>query len=174
MTALLWDQHLCLPLQPDTEVAPLNRYQRTRGALVSVNAGCSPHSLNDTLAPSPVATGFVDVPVVTEDVVLSDRLHAEVVQNPLGGSVAGVDDGQYALGSVIQRPGQTGCRGFGGIAVTPIRACEVKAQLKVLSVGQELQSAMSWPHCVRVTAHLLTPWRWWWSISSATRWRVPA
>ena len=50
MTSLLWDQHLCLPLQPDTDVAPLNRYQRAGGALVSVNAGYSPHSLHDTLA----------------------------------------------------------------------------------------------------------------------------
>lgn len=50
MTSLLWDQHSCLPLQPDTEVAPLNRYQRAGGALVSVNAGYSPHSLRDTLA----------------------------------------------------------------------------------------------------------------------------
>jgi membrane dipeptidase len=50
MTSLLWDQHLCLPLQTDTDVAPLNRYQRAGGALVSVNVGYSPHSLNDTLA----------------------------------------------------------------------------------------------------------------------------
>jgi hypothetical protein len=96
------------------------------------------------LLPSPVATRFVRVPVVTEDVVLADPLlHAKLGQNPLRGSVAGVDDGQYALGSVIQRPGQTGCRGFGGIAVTARRACEMKAQLKVLSVGQKLQSAVS-------------------------------
>jgi hypothetical protein len=50
MTSLLWDQHLCLPLQPDVQVAPLNRYQRAGGALVSVNAGYSPHSLHETLA----------------------------------------------------------------------------------------------------------------------------
>ena len=50
MTSLLWDQHLCLPLQADTEAAPLARYLRAGGAFVSVNAGYSPHSLNDTLA----------------------------------------------------------------------------------------------------------------------------
>ncbi|OBG96307.1 membrane dipeptidase [Mycobacterium sp. E3251] len=50
MTSLLWDQHLCLPLQPGAEVTPLNRYQQAGGALVSVNAGYSPHSLQDTLA----------------------------------------------------------------------------------------------------------------------------
>lgn len=49
MTSLLWDQHLCLPLQPGTEVTPLSRYRRPGGALVSVNAGYSPHSLHDTL-----------------------------------------------------------------------------------------------------------------------------
>ncbi|MEE6140307.1 membrane dipeptidase [Mycobacterium sp. 050128] len=50
MTSLLWDQHLCLPLHTDSDVAPLTRYQRHGGAFVSVNAGYSPHSLNDTLA----------------------------------------------------------------------------------------------------------------------------
>ncbi|WP_118915422.1 dipeptidase [Mycobacterium shigaense] len=50
MTSLLWDQHLCLPLHTDSDLAPLTRYQRPGGALVSVNAGYSPHSLNDTLA----------------------------------------------------------------------------------------------------------------------------
>lgn len=50
MTSLLWDQHLCLPLQADAEVTPLNRCERPGGALVSVNAGYSPHSLHDTLA----------------------------------------------------------------------------------------------------------------------------
>jgi len=28
MTSLLWDQHACLPLQTDTDVDPLTRYQR--------------------------------------------------------------------------------------------------------------------------------------------------
>ncbi|WP_293003842.1 membrane dipeptidase [Mycobacterium sp.] len=50
MTSLLWDQHLCLPLQTGTDVAPLARYQRDGGAFVSVNAGYSPHCLDETLA----------------------------------------------------------------------------------------------------------------------------
>jgi membrane dipeptidase len=50
MTALLWDQHLCLPLQADTDIAPLTRYLRAGGAFVSVNAGYSPHRFKDTLA----------------------------------------------------------------------------------------------------------------------------
>jgi membrane dipeptidase len=50
MASLLWDQHTCLPLQTGADVAPLTRYQSRGGALVSVNAGYSPHSLNDTVA----------------------------------------------------------------------------------------------------------------------------
>ncbi len=50
MNSLLWDQHLCLPLRADTEIAPLTRYLRAGGAFVSVNAGYSPHSLEDSLA----------------------------------------------------------------------------------------------------------------------------
>jgi membrane dipeptidase len=49
MTSLLWDQHACLPLQPDTDVDQLTRYQRRGGAFVSVNAGYSPHSFDDTM-----------------------------------------------------------------------------------------------------------------------------
>jgi membrane dipeptidase len=50
MTSLLWDQHACLPLQTDTDVDPLTRYQRCGGAFVSINAGYTPHSFNDTTA----------------------------------------------------------------------------------------------------------------------------
>lgn len=50
MTALLWDQHTCLPLQRDAEVGPLTRYGRRGGAFLSVNAGYSPHSFTDTVA----------------------------------------------------------------------------------------------------------------------------
>jgi membrane dipeptidase len=50
MASLLWDQHTCLPLQTDTSVDPLTRYQRAGGAFVSVNAGYSPHSFDDSVA----------------------------------------------------------------------------------------------------------------------------
>ncbi len=50
MTSLLWDQHTCLPLRTDADVDQLTRYQHRVGALVSVNAGYSPHSFNDTMA----------------------------------------------------------------------------------------------------------------------------
>jgi membrane dipeptidase len=50
MTALLWDQHTCLPLQTDADVNMLTRYQRRGGAFASVNAGYAPHNLSDTMA----------------------------------------------------------------------------------------------------------------------------
>jgi membrane dipeptidase len=50
MTALLWDQHTCLPLHTDTDVEVLTCYRRAGGALVSVNAGYRPHSFDDTMA----------------------------------------------------------------------------------------------------------------------------
>ncbi|BBX33146.1 hypothetical protein MMAG44476_35816 [Mycolicibacterium mageritense DSM 44476 = CIP 104973] len=50
MTSLLWDQHTCLPLRTDADVEPLARYRRRGGAFVSVNAGYSPHSFDDTMA----------------------------------------------------------------------------------------------------------------------------
>jgi membrane dipeptidase len=50
MAPLLWDQHTCLPLRPGTDVGPLARYRRRGGALVSVNAGYSPHSFTDSVA----------------------------------------------------------------------------------------------------------------------------
>ncbi|MFY1599634.1 dipeptidase [Micromonospora sp. WMMD737] len=50
MNSLLWDQHTCLPLQTTADVDLLTRYQRDGGAFISVNAGYSPHSFNDTMA----------------------------------------------------------------------------------------------------------------------------
>jgi membrane dipeptidase len=50
MACLLWDQHTCLPLQTDASIDPLTRYQREGPALVSVNAGYSPHGFDDTMA----------------------------------------------------------------------------------------------------------------------------
>lgn len=50
MTTLLWDQHTCLPLNTDTEIGPLTRYQYAGGTVLSVNAGYSPHSFSDAVA----------------------------------------------------------------------------------------------------------------------------
>lgn len=50
MAAFMWDQHTCLPLKRDADIDPLTRFQRRGGALVSVNAGYSPHSFSDATA----------------------------------------------------------------------------------------------------------------------------
>ncbi|GAA0622767.1 dipeptidase [Sporichthya brevicatena] len=43
----VWDQHTCLPLDPDADVAPLTRY---RPGYLSVNVGYTPQSKADSLA----------------------------------------------------------------------------------------------------------------------------
>ncbi|CAM4307476.1 Membrane dipeptidase (Peptidase family M19) [Mycobacterium basiliense] len=51
MTSFLWDQHTCLPLTTDANIEELTRYRhRDVAALVSVNAGYSPHRFSDTMA----------------------------------------------------------------------------------------------------------------------------
>lgn len=50
MTALLWDQHTCLPLDTDADIGPLTRYQDAGGTVLSVNAGYSPHGFSDAVA----------------------------------------------------------------------------------------------------------------------------
>lgn len=45
---LLWDQHACLPLQPDTDVGKLMRFERPGATFVSVNAGYSPHDFAES------------------------------------------------------------------------------------------------------------------------------
>ncbi|MBO0865788.1 MAG: membrane dipeptidase [Mycobacterium sp.] len=49
MASLLWDQHACLPLRSGTDISELVRYRRPGGALVSVNVGYAPQSLEDVL-----------------------------------------------------------------------------------------------------------------------------
>jgi membrane dipeptidase len=78
MSTLLWDQHTCLPLRDGTEVAPLARYQRRGGAVLSVNAGYSPQRFADTMGllrhfrgaidahpDLAVAAGLADVEAIT-------------------------------------------------------------------------------------------------------------
>ncbi|MDF3280724.1 membrane dipeptidase [Gordonia sp. N1V] len=45
---LLWDQHACLPLQPDADVAYLERFTRDAPTYVSVNVGYAPQSFTDS------------------------------------------------------------------------------------------------------------------------------
>lgn len=56
MTALLWDQHTCLPLDTDADIGPLTRYQYAGGTVLSVNADIH-HMASAT--PWPSCTTFV-------------------------------------------------------------------------------------------------------------------
>ncbi|WP_061293027.1 dipeptidase [Herbidospora cretacea] len=50
MNRAFWEQHACLPLTLDADVADLLRYRRPGGAYVCVNVGYAPHSREDSLA----------------------------------------------------------------------------------------------------------------------------
>ena len=45
---LLWDQHACLPLQPDADVGYLTRFSRPGTTYVSVNVGYAPQTHADS------------------------------------------------------------------------------------------------------------------------------
>jgi membrane dipeptidase len=47
--ALVWEQHCCLPLDPDTDVDELWRYAEAGASFVSVNVGYAPHGIADTI-----------------------------------------------------------------------------------------------------------------------------
>lgn len=53
--ALVWEQHCCLPLDPDTDVDELWRYAEAGASFVSVNVGYAPHDVADTIR---VLSGF--------------------------------------------------------------------------------------------------------------------
>jgi membrane dipeptidase len=44
-----WEQHCCLPLKADCDIAPLRRYQEVGVGYVSVNIGFAPHDLDDSM-----------------------------------------------------------------------------------------------------------------------------
>lgn len=52
---LVWDQHCCLSLDPDTDVDALWRYAEAGASFVSVNVGYAPHDVADTIR---VLSGF--------------------------------------------------------------------------------------------------------------------
>ncbi|MFE2337394.1 dipeptidase [Streptomyces coelicoflavus] len=47
--SLVWEQHCCLPLDPDTRVDELWRYAQAGASFVSVNVGYAPHGISDTI-----------------------------------------------------------------------------------------------------------------------------
>jgi membrane dipeptidase len=48
-TAVVWEQHACLPLKPGTSLEPLERYRRSGAALVSLNVGYGPSTAADAV-----------------------------------------------------------------------------------------------------------------------------
>ena len=46
---LIWEQHCCLPLDPDTDVDELWRYAEAGASFVSVNVGYAPHGITETI-----------------------------------------------------------------------------------------------------------------------------
>ncbi|GAA3543132.1 membrane dipeptidase [Amycolatopsis ultiminotia] len=52
---LVWEQHCCLPLDPDTDVGALWRYAEAGASFVSVNVGYAPHDVAETIR---VLSGF--------------------------------------------------------------------------------------------------------------------
>jgi membrane dipeptidase len=48
-TAFAWEQHCCLPLKADCDIAPLSRYREVGVSYVSVNVGFAPHGLDDSV-----------------------------------------------------------------------------------------------------------------------------
>ncbi|SDW79650.1 membrane dipeptidase [Amycolatopsis xylanica] len=52
---LTWEQHCCLPLDPDADVDALWRYAESGASFVSVNVGYAPHGIADTIR---VLSGF--------------------------------------------------------------------------------------------------------------------
>ncbi len=44
-----WEQHCCLPLSADCEIAPLRRYLDVGTSYLSVNVGYAPHGIEDTM-----------------------------------------------------------------------------------------------------------------------------
>ncbi len=44
-----WEQHCCLPLKADCDIAPLDRYRQVGVDYVSVNVGFGPHGIEQTM-----------------------------------------------------------------------------------------------------------------------------
>ncbi|WP_372671804.1 dipeptidase [Amycolatopsis kentuckyensis] len=107
---LVWEQHCCLPLDPDTDVEMLWRYAEAGASFVSVNVGYAPHGIADTIR---VLSGFRDQLLdrperyvlvrTTEDVRAAEATGRLAVAfdledtNPLGGRTALVQT-YYDLG----------------------------------------------------------------------------
>ena len=48
-SAFGWEQHCCLPLEADCDIAPLRRYLDVGTSYLSVNVGYAPHDIEATM-----------------------------------------------------------------------------------------------------------------------------
>jgi hypothetical protein len=48
-STLAWEQHCCLPLEADCDIAPLRRYLDVGVSYLSVNVGYAPHGIEETV-----------------------------------------------------------------------------------------------------------------------------
>jgi membrane dipeptidase len=47
--AVVWDQHACLPLDPDTDFQSVQRYRQAGATFVSINVGYAPQGIAETI-----------------------------------------------------------------------------------------------------------------------------
>jgi membrane dipeptidase len=107
---LAWEQHCCLPLAADCDIAPLDRYRQVGVSYVSVNVGYAPHGIAETM---PVlsswrlqvirASDSFQLVGSADDIAAAQRAGRLVVgfdledTNPLGGEISMVQT-YYHLG----------------------------------------------------------------------------
>ena len=122
-----WEQHCCLPLQPECDITPLRRYLDAGVSYLSVNVGFAPHDIDATmrvlaswrrqvlLSSEPFAL------VSTVDDMLAAQQQGRLVvgfdledTNPLGGEIAMIQ-AYYDLGvrSMLMTYNGENLAGFG-------------------------------------------------------------
>jgi membrane dipeptidase len=105
-----WEQHCCLPLAADCDIAPLHRYRQVGVSYVSVNVGYAPHGIAETM---PVlsswrqqvlrASDSFELVASADDIAAARQAGRLVVgfdledTNPLGGEISMVQT-YYELG----------------------------------------------------------------------------
>jgi microsomal dipeptidase-like Zn-dependent dipeptidase len=107
--AFAWEQHCCLPLKADCDIAPLDRYRQVGVGYVSVNVGFAPHGLDDTMRVlsswrrQVLGSDSFELVRTADDLVAAQQSNRLVVAfdledtNPLGGEIAMVQT-YYDLG----------------------------------------------------------------------------
>jgi membrane dipeptidase len=137
--AFAWEQHCCLPLKADCDIAPLDRYRQVGVGYVSVNVGFAPHGLDDTMRVlsswrRQVLTSDSFALVGTADDLVADQQSGRLVvafdledTNPLGGEISMVQtyydlgvrsmlltyNGENLAGFGCHAPRDDGLTGFG-------------------------------------------------------------